>query len=323
MRIAVLGTGSIGSRHLAVLRASGATPVAIPVRASRRPELAAEGFICVESLKAARDEGATAAVIATATGRHVSDVESAIALGLHVIAEKPLAVSFRDAAGLPTQAAQRGVRLFVAYCLRFDEGLQAFRRRLPGIGELHSVRIECRSFLPDWRPGRDYKASYSARAGEGGVIADLSHEIDYAVWLFGGVDEIIGLATNRGWLGVEAEEMAEAIWTTASGAHVSMALDYVSRQPTRVVRASGGGGELVYDFLTGVLTAAGPGADVLEERFERRPGAMYEAQARAIIRAMNGEPPGALASVDEALDVLRVCDAWRLSSVSGRREEVR
>lgn len=319
----MLGTGSIGSRHLSVLRDCGAVPIAVPVRTSRLAGLAAEGFSCAASLEAARAEGAVAAVIATTTERHVSDIEAAIGLGLDVLAEKPLAVSFPAASGLPAKAAERGVRLFVAYCLRFDAGLQAFRRYLPRLGEVRSVRIECRSFLPDWRPGRDYRQTYSARSGEGGVIADLSHEIDYAIWLFGDARAIMGLATNHGWLGIETEETAEAIWTMSSGGHISMALDYVSRKPARYVRANGSEGELVFDFLAGILTVTGPGGETYEERFERCPNAKYEAQARAFIGAVKDGLPGALASAGEALGVLKVCDAWRRSSLSGRKEAVR
>ena len=36
--------------------------------------------------------------------------------------------------------------------------------------------IECLSWLPDWRPGRDILAGYSARENEGGVLLDLVHD---------------------------------------------------------------------------------------------------------------------------------------------------
>ena len=49
-----------------------------------------------------------------------------------------------------------------------------------------AVRVECQSWLPYWRPERDYRESYSARADEGGVLRDLVHELDYAIWAFGG-----------------------------------------------------------------------------------------------------------------------------------------
>ena len=297
-------------------------PIAVPLRPSRRLELAAEGYECAESLEAARDAGATAAVIATSTGRHVADIEKGLSLGLWILSEKPLSTTFSAAAHLPALAARKGVGLFVAYCLRFDEGLQVFRDLLPTIGQVHSARIECRSFLPDWRPGRDYRSNYSARADEGGVILDLSHEIDYGTWLLGQAELLTGETGSTGRLDIEAEEIAEAAWVTVSGVRVSMALDYVSRCPVRFVRASGSEGELTYDFISGGLTLQCPGLEKVNQWFERRPTGIYEAQERSFLRALEGHSPGVLASGDEALAVLRVCDAWRASGLSWRREMV-
>ena len=42
------------------------------------------------------------------------------------------------------------------------------------------------SYLPGWRPGTDYRQSYSAqRRLGGGVLLDVIHEVDYAAWVLG------------------------------------------------------------------------------------------------------------------------------------------
>ena len=47
------------------------------------------------------------------------------------------------------------------------------------------IEAESSSFLPHWRQNIDYKKSYSAfKAKGGGTILDLSHEIDYILWIF-------------------------------------------------------------------------------------------------------------------------------------------
>ena len=51
---------------------------------------------------------------------------------------------------------------------------------------MHSVRAMCSSYLPEWRPGVDWKKCYSAHADMGGgVDIDLIHEWDYLTYLFG------------------------------------------------------------------------------------------------------------------------------------------
>ena len=106
-----------------------------------------------------------------------------------------------------------------------------FREWVKQIGRVHSVRIECQSFLPDWRPDRPYRQSYSARAEEGGVLRDLIHEIDYAAWIFGWPTACSGLRPEPGPTRYRSDEMAELLWTTTAGTVISVGLDYLSRMP--------------------------------------------------------------------------------------------
>src|SRR5437868_5836783 len=95
--VLVLGTGSIGMRHLRVLDRGLRVPAfALPVRASSAPE----GFTRVESFRAAAEKGATAAVIASATGRHLADALDGIRAGYHLLIEKPVASTTAGLAGL-------------------------------------------------------------------------------------------------------------------------------------------------------------------------------------------------------------------------------
>jgi predicted dehydrogenase len=320
--VAVLGTGSIGCRHLSVLRTLGMKCIAVPVRPERARALAAEGWEVAGSLDEAASMGARAAVIATDTLRHVPDTQHALRLGLDVLCEKPLAEDAVAASRLPDLPEESRPRLFVAYCLRFEEGLSAFRSRLGSIGEIHSVRIECRSFLPEWRPDRDYREGYSARASEGGVLRDLSHEVDYACWLFGTPKAVSGIARNTRRLGIESEEFAEAFWVAPGGACVSMALDYLSKPPSRFVRAYGSLGEIEYDFLSRCLVLRETSGRKQEERLQGNPGDMYVEQMRRFLQAASGGDHGALATGGHGLKVLALCDAWRKSASSGRREEM-
>ena len=320
--VAVLGTGSIGLRHLSVLRALGVKPIAVPVRQERAIALTAEGWEVAESLDEAESKGARAAVIATDTLRHVADSEHALRLGLDVLCEKPLAEDSCAASRLLDLTKGGIPKLFVAYCLRFDAGLLAFRSRLGSIGEIHSVRIECRSFLPEWRPNRDYRESYSARASEGGVLRDLSHEVDYACWIFGMPKAVSGVACNTRKLGIESEEIAEAFWVASSGAGVSISLDYLSKPPVRFVRAFGSLGNLEYDFLSRRLVLREASGTQQEERLHGNPGDMYDLQMQQFLQVVAGGDPGVLATGQNGLQVLALCDAWRKSARSGQQEKL-
>ena len=72
--VAITGIGSIGYRHLKVLRsAKGVVPIAVSRRPAQLRQLAAEGYCVAEDLKSAVDMGAKRCVVATETAKHLGD----------------------------------------------------------------------------------------------------------------------------------------------------------------------------------------------------------------------------------------------------------
>jgi predicted dehydrogenase len=214
-------------RHLEVLRGIGeGRPIAVPKRLTRIGQLEKAGYCTALDLDQAIRKGANLCVIATDTRSHVEDGLAAIEHGLDVLVEKPLATNADGARRLNGGARQAGRSIFTACVLRFSESLNTFRELLDEAGCLHSVRIECQSYLPDWRPGRPYRDSYSARSDEGGVLRDLVHEIDYAGWLYGWPASVQARLRNLGTLGIAAEELAELTWDLAGSRRPGFTLSW-------------------------------------------------------------------------------------------------
>jgi predicted dehydrogenase len=309
-----------------VLKKLGVSPIAVPARGSRRGNPAElEGFEVRNAV--APQRGGAAVIVATETRRHLADATAALEAGFDVLVEKPLASSSEGVAALANLAARRGRRIFVGCCLRFDQGLLAFREQLPRIGDVRSVRVECQSWLPDWRPGTDYRAGYSADPDQGGVLRDLIHEIDYTCWLFGAPAEVYATLGNGGTLGIRAEETADLSWTTASGAAVSMRLDYLAKPARRGIVATGSRGDLVWNARPApdapVVVRRDLEGKIEETRSGQSRDDVYLEQARAFLSAVAGGEPGSLATLEEGAVALAVIDAARRSHQSGRREPVR
>jgi predicted dehydrogenase len=311
--VAVVGTGSAGTRHLEVLATLPAV-TAIPISKQR-------GRVA-EDLREAAAKGATLCIVATDTRNHVEDATLAIDLGFDVCVEKPLATTAQEAVALHRYAIERERKLFVGCVLRFSESLNVFRSRLPVAGALHSVRIECQSYLPDWRPDRAYKESYSARLNEGGVLLDLVHEIDYAGWLFGWPKAIHARVRNFGRLGIASEEIAELNWDTGEFT-LSMTLDYLTRPPRRYIRAAGELGTVEWDGVHGTVTISRPesGHEIVRSTQTRLQ--MFAAQDEAFINTKRELFDPRLAAATEGINALAVCDAARCAATSYREEPVR
>lgn len=323
MRLAIIGTGSIGSRHLEIAQSLlPASTLAIPVRLERHVELLQMGYAVAESLKSAVAQGVTLAVIATDTHRHTLDVIEAISLGLDVLVEKPMATTAQHASEVCRVAAQLDRRVFVACVLRCSESLNIFHNYLSYIGRVHSVRIECQSYLPDWRLSHPYRDSYSARANEGGVLRDLIHEVDYAGWLFGWPKAVQARVRNLGRLGIETDEAADLFWETEGEIAVSIHLDYLSRPARRRMCACGEFGTLEWDAVANKILFSPVEGEVQEIISDQNRDQMLADQLRAFIATSEGRFDVRLATAKDGVLALAVCDAARLSSEIRQEAEV-
>ena len=190
----VIGQGSAGKRHVRVLTGMG-LPVAT---VSRRP--AAGQFKTITDALAADEPDYV--VVATETVNHAGALTdlTPIAARAKILVEKPL---FGACAKAPLSPFRN---LRVGFPLRMHSGLRRLRSEI-ATQNVISAQIYCGQYLPDWRPDRNYRDTYSSdRSKGGGVLHDLSHELDYALWLFGPCTHINAIGGSFGDLGIQADD---------------------------------------------------------------------------------------------------------------------
>ena len=319
LTICVVGTGSIGLRHLKLLQGTpGVRVLAAPRRATRVAELSAMGIECVELTASLKELSIDAAVIASDTSQHVVDALRFKA-ECPLLIEKPVAIDAMRAATLWNGHH----KAHVACVLRFNPGLVWVRERLSELGRIQLVDAECLSWLPSWRPSHDYRDAYSARPDEGGVLRDLIHEIDYLHWLFGPAVSVAGFVWNTGQLGLspELDEAATATIATAEGLKISLRLSFATRPASRRLRVWGERGQLTWDGMTRRAThVSSEGTELAATTWEDSPQ-MYADQMASWVRFIRTGATSQLATLNDGIAALRVVDALRLSS--SKREEIR
>ena len=321
--VAVLGTGSVGLKHLKQLRSAGVAPLyAIPVRGTRRVELEAAGFTTVAHMDDLSEGMVNSVVVATDTARHPDDACCALSAGYHVLVEKPIAVTAAEGIPICASASRSARKAYVGCLLRFSESMNSFRELMERIGRVHSVRIECQSYLPDWRPDRSYRNAYSARPDEGGVLRDLIHEIDYAGWIFGWPTAVQANLRNTGHLGIEAEEAVDLLWEGNEGSSVSISLDYLTRATRRRMYASGEYGEVEWNGVAGEVKLALAGEATRSFHSKQTRDDELLSQDLAFLTACSGSSDPKLATCEDGLSALAVCDAARKASATRCEERV-
>jgi predicted dehydrogenase len=256
MKILIVGLGSIGKRHLENIRGlvAGARVAIWRQRNKQSPPNAAEDLAVDQvfySQADALDYAPDAAIIASPSSMHVSNASALARQGVHLFVEKPLADSLAGVGELLEICKKQGSALMVGYNLRFYDPLCRIRDAINQgrIGRVVSVRAEVGQYLPDWRPGQDYRRSASAsEALGGGVVMELSHELDYVRWLVGEVASVYAVTGQLSDLEIDVEDMAEIILEFSSGAIGSVHLDMMQRVSTRSCRIVGTEGTIEWDI---------------------------------------------------------------------------
>jgi predicted dehydrogenase len=205
-------------------------------------------------------------VAADPPSEHLATAGWAIERGLDVLVEKPLAASLDGVAELLARANAGGLRLEVAYNLRFHPALAAVADALgrERIGALVSVRAEAGSHLPDWHPELDHRAvSSGSQALGGGAALALSHELDYVLWTAGPVASSAGFAATRGDLGIDADDVAEIILRHTDGAISSVHVDLVDRSHRRAARWVGTAGTIAWEAGSPAVLTTNAGTEPL------------------------------------------------------------
>ncbi len=121
---------------------------------------------------------------------------------------------------------------YVACPLRYTEVIQHVKNKVD-LDIVYSARAICSSYLPDWRPGVDYRATYSAHLEQGGGVSiDLIHEWDYLMYLFGKPVQVMNYRGKFSQLKIDSDDLSVYI-AEYENMLAEVHLDYFGRKPIR------------------------------------------------------------------------------------------
>lgn len=328
-KILLVGTGSIGIRHLNNLSKLGQEDFLV-FRSQQSSTKGRFGDISVRThfqIESALREKPDIAVIANPTSLHVPFAQVAVEGGCHLFLEKPISNRSSGVEELHAQVQQRRLIAGVGYNLRFHPALQALRERLREnlIGEIFSVRAWAGQYLPDWHPGEDYRQGYMASADlGGGVILTLSHELDYLYWLFGEVSEVAAATGRTKNLEMTTESLAEITLRFKSGILGHVHLDCIRRTPQRGCEIIGAEGTICLDLIESEIRIFRPDAtktEIVKIPFVSS-NQMYVDEMKDFLSAVEESRPP-LIPLEEGIAVLQIALAAHRAAETGVKQECR
>ena len=230
LRFGIVGPGLVGRLHAAALaRIDDARLVAVAGSrpgSERTARLAEDyGTRAADSFEAMIGDGSLDAVIVcTPHPLHARQAIEAARAGLHVVVEKPMALTAADCSAMIAAADEAGVVLSVISQRRWQPAAQRVKAAIDegriGVPGLATVEVL------GWR-GPEYYAMdpwRGTRAGEGGgvLVNQAVHQLDLLCWFLGPIAEVDGWTANLNHPEIEVEDTAVAIARFGTGAVASI-----------------------------------------------------------------------------------------------------
>lgn len=325
MKILVIGCGSIGRRHIKNLLTLKVCDItAYDVDKNRLENIRNEFSVeCISDIDDALSKKEfDAAFICSPPSYHVPQALQLMGKGIHCFIEKPLSNSLDNIDNLMNLAEKKQKVVLIGYTLRFSPFLKKIKQIIDEkvIGRVLSIRASCGYYLPYWRPNDDYRTCYGARDEQGGgVVLDISHEIDYVRYFAGEVKEVFAVCRKLSNLDINTEDFAEITMQHENGAFSQIHLDYLQSNYRRSCEIICENGMLVWDINKHILRKY----DMQDKEYHVNYGGisvdgnkLYIDEAEHFIRCINGkEPP--LIDIKEGKRIQEIIVKIKESSMQG------
>ncbi len=237
LRVCFTGIGSIARRHIRNLQTVCAQRgIALRMDAYRHSagENNVDGITHTYTEFSQVPDDYDVIFITNPTELHLKTLKIFHNKGKNFFIEKPV-VSQGQIVAAKQFAVRKGSLYYVACPLRYNAVIQFIKNNIC-VDDVFSIRSISSSYLPEWRPGQDYRKTYSAHKNlGGGVSIDLIHEWDYLTYLFGWPDIIHCLIGKKSNLEIDSDDYAVYI-AEFSNHIVELHLDYFGRKTIREIQ---------------------------------------------------------------------------------------
>ncbi len=267
LKVCFIGVGSIAKRHIANLKdVCSSRGIDVEIDAFRRDNEPVEGVdhIYIDINRVPSDYDCI--FITNPTSCHLKSLEEFHNKGKSFFIEKPI-VSLEQIEDAEQFKLKSDVVYYVACPIRYCSVIRYIRENI-NVDDVISVRSISSSYLPDWRPGTDYRKTYSAHKNMGGGVSiDLIHEWDYLTYLFGWPEEIKMMKGKKSSLDIDSDDYAIYL-AEYTDKIVEVHLDYFGRNTIRKIELITKNDTIIGDIVKGEISFLKTGKTV--NLFEQR-----------------------------------------------------
>lgn len=305
MRVLFIGIGSIAKKHIKAIRAIDANIQLYALRSSR-DAAKYEGVEDIYDYAEIEDVNPDFIIISNPTSKHYETIVKLLPFRKPLFIEKPVFGELGHDGVIKTIKDDK-ILTYVACDMRFmdcltwlHEYIQKHRNNV----RINEINVYCGSYLPEWRPGTDFRKCYSAipELG-GGVHIDLIHDVDYVYWIFGKPQNHKAIFRNVSSLNIRAYDYAN-FNLEYSEFSANIVLNYYRRDAKRFMEILFDDCTWTVDMLKNEITSS---KGELIYQSEQSGADEYEAQMRYFMSLVQSKATTSMNSAEEAYDVLKIC----------------
>lgn len=319
-RVLICGLGSIGRRHVRVIRNCFPEVELAVVRSGFGTECPEQKLISnhFTDLHKALRWSPDAAVISSPAPYHQQQALELAREGVPLLIEKPIGDGNEpQEAWDELNLLSEKIPILVGYILRHDPCADLIYHKMQSeyLGKMIEADFYCGSWLPEWRPNLAYQNSVSScRSLGGGALLELSHELDLAQWFLGELDISFASLTQSGLLDVDVEDQAFLFGKSNNCPIVSIRLNFCSRPSRRSLVIRCAHGEIMWNILRGLVQCSTLNQEPIEV-FDSGLASHYhyETQMKHFFSCVNGSKKP-LCSLADGIKVLNIVQRARLIS---------
>lgn len=232
MKVLIIGLGSIAEKHILALRNTKQDMQIFALRSSVKSDKKEDivNIYSIEHIPSKIDF----VIISNPTSQHYNTILEVLKLKVPIFIEKPPLMDLANVEKLLSTIKRNNIKTYTAFNLRFHPVILWLKEEIPLV-KVIEVQSYCGSYMPDWRPEKDYRHIYSAKKVlGGGVHLDLIHELDFILWIFGEPKKIYTFKGKKSHLEIDSVDVANYN-LEYENFYITILLNYYRRDPKRTI----------------------------------------------------------------------------------------
>ncbi|MCF8296146.1 MAG: Gfo/Idh/MocA family oxidoreductase [Melioribacteraceae bacterium] len=322
IKVLVIGSGSIGQRHIKALKMLGIKEIAIyktnKGTIKQPPTVISENIIIFYDLNKAFEWEPTHIIISNPTSLHLEYILKSINTGAYIFVEKPVLDDY-DKIDIMVKNKIMNSSIVVGYNLRFHSIFNFIKNKIKNndYGNVLKANLIVGHYLPFWHPYEDYRFSYAAKKElGGGTLKTLSHEIDLALYFFDKIIRVFANIQKISDLEIDVDDYCMVSLVTEGCRSVVLEMDFLNPTPLRQGKILFKKGLLEYDYFAQKVFFTS--YESREKQMIYESGEDYDKQYIRQMDAFIANNSNDICKIKEGLSVDEIISLCELSNNNGK-----